>query len=90
MSAEQERLPAEGDGGRYPVRDGGQPRSSVLIGERGSGLHLRDIGGRMEVIGLEIGQAQGLGQQRADGRLAAAGPFELHRCQYRPVDPLPT
>src|SRR5262245_39617358 len=36
----------------YPRRNGAQPRPAILVVERHAAVHLLDIGGRMEPVGI--------------------------------------
>ncbi|KQR16255.1 hypothetical protein ASF78_02260 [Cellulomonas sp. Leaf334] len=61
-----------GERGELPA-DGTQPGPPVGVVERGAVGHLREVLRRVEAVGVEERDAEPVGEQRADGRLAAAG-----------------
>ncbi len=68
--------PAEPGPAVRPLADGVQPRPAVVVGQRGPGRHLGDVGRGVEVVGLGVRNAQPSREQGTDGGLA--------RCPRRP------
>ena len=66
-----------------PCSDVLEPGPSVVIGQRGAGRHLGDVGGRVEVVGLRVRELQPLGEQPGDGGLAH--PRDAHHDDERRV-----
>ncbi|BFO20157.1 hypothetical protein SHKM778_65450 [Streptomyces sp. KM77-8] len=64
--------PAESGPAVRPVADGVQPGPPVVIGERGTGRHLGDVGRRVEVVALGVRDAEPGREQGTDGGLARA------------------
>jgi len=59
--------------GGEPPADRLQPRLAVVVVERLAGGHLRDVRGRVEVVGVRERDAQPLGDRGPDRRLAGTG-----------------
>ena len=49
-----------------------EPRQAVRIGERDATVHLFDIGGRMEIVGVDEGPAELAGKDLTHRRFAGA------------------
>jgi hypothetical protein len=64
---------AVGVGGVEPLPDRLEPRLPVVVVQRLASGHLRDVGRRVEVVGVRERHPQALGEGRADGRLAGTG-----------------
>jgi len=76
-AAEHRAVPRPGQRLGEPI----QPRRAVGVGERVARAHGGDVGGRMEVVALEEGQAERRRQPPSDRRLARAGHAHHHHAQ---------